>query len=96
MKINVESMSLADLKALNAKVSDAIVKAREREKSALKQEMAALAASHGLKLSEIFEAKSTRRAVNLTPWKDKKTGVLWSGRGRYPHGFEKARAEQLR
>ena len=98
MKVNLEVLSLADLTDLNERVKTAIVAATEREKAALKAEMQALAAKRGLSLSEILgDGKpGPRKVVNLTPWKDKKTGVQWGGRGRYPAGFEKSRAAPLR
>ena len=98
MKLNLEALSLADLTDLNKRVEVAIVAATEREKAELKAEMQALAAKRGLSLSEILgDGKpGPRKVVNLTPWKDKKTGAMWSGRGRYPVGFDKSRAAQLR
>lgn len=94
---NVESMSLPELKALSAKVADAIAKAKIREKAALKEEMIALASSRGLTIGDVLGApQKAPRATILTKWRDKKTGATWSGRGRYPQGFEKSRAEQVR
>ena len=98
MKVNLEVLSLADLKSLNAKVEDAMAAAKEREKAALKAEMQALAAKRGLSLSEILGTSKPgpRKVINLTPWKDKKTGATWAGRGRYPPNFDKSRAAPLR
>lgn len=98
MKFNLEPLSLADLTELNKRVEAAMVVAREREKAALKAEMQALAAKRGLSLSEILGTAKPglRKAINLTPWKDKKTGVKWAGRGRYPPNFDKSRAAPLR
>lgn len=98
MKVNLEVLSLADLTDLNKRVEVAIVAATEREKVALKAEMQALAARRGLSLSEILGSgkSSPRKVVNLTPWRDKKTGATWAGRGRYPPNFDKSRAAPLR
>ena len=98
MKVNLEVLSLADLTDLNKRVETAIVAATEREKAALKAEMQALAAKRGLSLSEILGAgkPGPRRVINVTPWKDKKTGATWAGRGRYPPNFDKSRAAPLR
>lgn len=98
MKVNLEVLSLADLTDLNRRVETAMVAAKEREKVALKAEMQALAAKRGLSLSEILGAgkSSPRKVVNLTPWRDKKTGATWAGRGRYPPNFDKSRAAPLR
>jgi DNA-binding protein H-NS len=97
VKVNLEVLSLADLTDLNKRVEVAIVAATEREKVALKAEMQALAAKRGLSLSEILGGKpSPRKVVNLTPWRDKKTGATWAGRGRYPPNFDKSRAAPLR
>lgn len=98
MKVNLEALSLADLTDLNKRVEVAIVAATEREKAELKAEMQALAAKRGLSLSEILGSgkPSPRKVVNLTPWRDKKTGATWAGRGRYPPNFDKSRAAPLR
>lgn len=98
MKVNLEVLSLADLTDLNKRVEVAIVAATEREKAELKAEMQALAARRGLSLSEILGSgkSSPRKVVKLTPWRDKKTGATWAGRGRYPPNFDKSRAAPLR
>ena len=100
MKLNLEPLSLADLSDLNKRVEAAIIVAREREKAALKAEMLALAAKRGISISEILgtgkPTATPRRGINVTPWKDKRTGVQWAGRGRYPPNFDKSRAAPLR
>lgn len=101
MKLNLEPLSLADLSDLNKRVEAAIIVAREREKAALKAEMLALAAKRGISISEILGTgkpgtAGPRRVINVTPWKDKKTGAVWPGRGRYPSDFDKSRAAPLR
>ena len=98
MKFNLEPLSLADLTDLNKRVEAAIIAAKEREKAALKAEMQEIAAKRGLSLAEILgdSKPGPRKVINLTPWKDKKTGATWAGRGRYPPNFEKSRAAPLR
>jgi DNA-binding protein H-NS len=97
VKFNLESLTLPELKALNTRVDAAIITAREREKAELRQALKDMAAQRGLNVAEIFETMPAKPAKNPIPrWQDRKTGVQWVGRGRYPPGFDKSRASPLR
>ena len=99
MKLNLESLTLPELKALNARVDAAIVTARDREKAELRKVLNDMAAQRGLNIAEIFGTTSRASKPSKSPipkWQDRKTGVQWAGRGRYPPNFDKSRAEQLR
>lgn len=93
--MNVEKLSLAELKALNDRVAAAIPVARAREMSAARKELADLAASKGFALKELLAAPAPRRAKTprkpSTKMKDAK-GVIWEGRGRMSKNFDKATA----
>lgn len=90
--MDLNRMSLSDLMSLNERVEAAITVARSRERDKLKAELAAMAARHGFKLNDIFGGV---KQVVSPKFRDRKTGVLWSGRGRCPRNFDRARAETL-
>jgi DNA-binding protein H-NS len=85
--INVDKLPLKELLDLEVRVRKAIVQARERERSEVRQEMMALAAKHGLSITEVFGlpragAKSGKVAVKYrNPGNPDET---WTGRGRQP------------
>lgn len=87
--INVDKMSLKDLLDLEVRVRNAIVKAKDREKSELKQKIDQLAHSAGMSVAELYNvgrgrgaAKGTKVAVKyMNP--DNKSET-WTGRGRQP------------
>lgn len=93
MSVKIEGLSLSELKALNVRVEAAIVAAKIREREAARAEIAALAANRGFKIAELFDAKRTLKST--AKFRDKKTGVEWGGRGRYPLGFNRLRAERI-
>jgi len=82
--VNVDKMSLKDLLELDAKVQRAIGVARDREKSEVKQALAAMAHKRGFSVSELFggrgRGKSSAKYVNP----DNRTET-WTGRGRKPN-----------
>lgn len=91
--MDLNRMSLADLRSLNERVAAAITVARSRERDKLRAELAAMAASHGFRIADIFGASG--KQIVAPKYRDRKTGVLWSGRGRCPRNFDRARAETL-
>jgi|LNFM01.2.fsa_nt_gb DNA-binding protein H-NS len=84
--INVEKLPLKELLDLEARVKKAIVSAREREKSEVRQEMLALAAKRGLSISDVFgtvrAAKGGKVAVKYR--NPDSPDDTWTGRGRQP------------
>ena len=91
--MDLSRMSLAELRALNEKVEAAIPVARAKERDRLKAELSAMAARAGFRLNDILGTSS--RHVVAPKYRDKKTGVYWSGRGRCPRNFDRSRAEAL-
>ena len=88
--INVDKMALKDLVELNQRVQRAIVVAKERERSELKQKIAQMAENSGFSVGELFGgrgagsrgAKSTGVAKYRNPDNPSET---WTGRGRKPN-----------
>ena len=93
---SLDKMSLPELRALNEKVNGAIEAAKDREKTALRNELAAMAEKRGFKVGDLFSAKSTMKHSMAPKYRDKQTGATWVGRGRMPRDFDRSRAEQLR
>lgn len=87
---DLSRMSLVELTKLEQQVAVAKVAAQNRAKSEVKEKIAQLAARSGFKISELYGVKSVR---SVGPkWRDPKTGVLWSGRGRPPVNFDRSTA----
>ena len=86
--INVDKMSLKELITLEGKIKSAIAEARMKERGELKSKVAALAASHGFSVAELFggrgagKVKPTGIARYANP--DDATDT-WTGRGRKPN-----------
>ena len=91
--MNIEKMSLADLKAMAAKVEAEIPRARAREAQAVREQVSKLLESKGLKLSDVMgSAGSARRSTKgrsvPVKFRDPKSGAEWSGRGRHPKWYD--------
>ena len=98
--MNIEKMSLAELKAMAAKVEDQIPKARAREAEAVRAEVSALLAKKGLKLSDVMGAagssrRSTKGRSVPVKFRDPKSGAEWPGRGRHPKWFDPKHSDKF-
>ncbi len=97
--MNIEKLSLPELKALAAKVDAQIPVARARELDAARKEIAALAEARGFTLRDIREMQERlaprRQRKASTQLRDMKNGLVWAGRGRMPKGFDRSRAEAV-
>jgi len=88
--INVDKMSLKDLVELNQRVQKAVLIAKERERTELKQKIAQMAENSGFSVGELFGAtrvagrggKSSGVAKYRNPDNPSET---WTGRGRKPN-----------
>jgi DNA-binding protein H-NS len=86
--INVDRMSLKDLLELEVRVQKAIMHAKQRERSELKQKMVAMAENAGFTLAELVGGGrgSSLKGGKVPPKymnPDNKTET-WTGRGRKP------------
>jgi len=101
MSVKLEKMSLPELMKLKASVDAAIPQAKARETAAAKAEIMELAAKRGIRLEDVIAvapkktAKATTGRKIAPKWIDSQTGVKWTGRGRQPKNFDKARAQAL-
>ena len=97
--MNVEKLSLTELKALHARIATALPIVRARELAAVRQEMADLATSKGFAISELVGPLTTTKTKRASATARKPSvkmrdakGVIWAGRGRTPNGFDRASA----
>lgn len=98
--MNIDKMSLAELKAMAAKVEAAIPTARAREAQAVRDEVNSLLAKKGLKLSDVMgQAGSARRSTKgravPVKFRDPKSGATWAGRGRHPAWYDPKHPERF-
>lgn len=89
MDIEINALSLKELKDLQSQVVKAIATFEDRKKKAALAELEEKARAMGFSLSELTGAAATRRRTPTTekyrdPANPEKT---WSGRGRKPHWF---------
>ncbi len=96
--MNIEKLSLPELKALAAKVDAQIPVARARELDAARKELTALAQARGFTLRdlrEMHEPRTQKRQRKASVQLRDPKGLVWAGRGRMPKGFDRSRAETI-
>ena len=98
--MNIDKMSLADLKITLAKVEAEIPRAKAREASAVRSQVEKLLEAKGLKLSDVLGSSGTvRRSTKGRPvpakYQDPKTGKTWAARGRRPGWFDPKHPERF-
>ena len=102
-RINVDKMSLQELVALQPRLEEAIAEARQRERSEIKEKIAALAAGSGFSVSELFGTVRGLKGSKVAPkyMNPDNRSETWSGRGRQPRWLvaklaEGAKLEQFK
>ncbi len=89
MDINLQEMSLKDLKDLHAQVTRAIATFEDRRKKAVMLALDEKAREMGFSLSELLGQTPTRKRTPAVPKyaNPANKAETWSGRGRKPHWF---------
>jgi DNA-binding protein H-NS len=84
--IDLNDLSLAELKKLQKDVAKAIDSFADREKKAVRAKLEAVARENGFELADILEAApiKTRKAVAPKYANPQDPAETWSGRGRKP------------
>jgi DNA-binding protein H-NS len=98
MSTNLDKLSLSELTKLKSRVDAAIPKAEAREKAEARAEILALAEKRGFTIADIIGSKpvKAKQTGKVPPkWIDSQTGVKWTGRGRTPRNFDKARSQPI-
>jgi len=83
--VNVDKLSLKELIELEAKVQKAISVARERERSDVKQALAALAEKRGFSVNELFGGRGRGKGSAAKYANPDNRTETWTGRGRKPN-----------
>ncbi|MBY5973274.1 H-NS family nucleoid-associated regulatory protein [Pseudooceanicola marinus] len=93
LDIDLDTLSLGDLKKLQARVSTAIKTYEERQRKAALVELEAKAAEMGFSLSELTGQTGRKAKVNPPKYRNPEDGTqTWSGRGRQPAWIKEALA----
>ena len=84
--IDLNELSLAELKKLHKDIAKAIESFADREKKAVRAKLEAIARENGYELAEILEAAplKTRKAVAPKYANPHDASETWTGRGRKP------------
>lgn len=98
--MNIEKMTLSQLKDFLSKVEREIPRAKAREAAEFRAQVNELLEARGLKISDVLPPHSAVR-VGVKPrvvpvkYRDPKTGAEWSGRGRKPHWYDAKHAKRF-
>ncbi len=92
--MNLDTMNARQLRALKDRIDAVIADKQAEAKAELAARFRAMAADAGLSLADIT-GKPAKGSKLAPKWRDKTTGVLWSGKGRMPNKFDKKRAERI-
>lgn len=92
--MKLEGMTAKDLRLLRERIDAVIVRKQQEAKAALRQQFSEMAFQADIDIRELFGTRKTT-GKSSAKWRDPKTGVVWSGRGRHPHNFDKERAERI-
>ena len=92
MQIDIETLSLEELKALGARVNRAIASFDERRKKEVLAELEETARARGFSLAELTGTKAPRkRAAAAAKYANPENAAqTWTGRGRPPAWFSQA------
>lgn len=85
--VNLDKMSLKELLDLEAKLEKAILNARERERTEVKQKIEAIVQNAGFSVSELFGGRAPAakgRQVAAKYVNPDNRSETWTGRGRKP------------
>lgn len=95
MEINLNALSMKELKDLQAQVAKAISSFQDRQKKAALAELEEVARSKGFTLAELTGAAVTRkRSIGVAKYANPADrSDTWSGRGRKPRWFIDALAK---
>ena len=98
--MNIEKMTLSELRTTLAAVNAQMPKTEARERSAFLGEVQKLASARGLSLEDVMgQAGSARRSTKgrtVPPkFRDPKSGATWAGRGRRPAWYDPKHPERF-
>lgn len=88
--IDLETLSLKDLRTLQAQVNRAIANFTDRKKQEAVSQLEEVARAHGFSLSELVGGPRRRTPPTAKYANPADPSVTWSGRGRQPRWFQEA------
>lgn len=98
MEIDLDNLSLKELKDLQSQVAKAIATYNERRKHKVLVELDAIAKARGFSLAELTGISAGRkRSLSLAKYANPANSAdTWSGRGRKPRWFSEALAKGMK
>lgn len=92
--LNLEAMSLKELRQLQRDLAKAISTYEDRHKAEARTKLEAIAKEMGYSLADLIsvEVKTTRAPAVAKYHHPENAGITWSGRGRQPQWFADALA----
>lgn len=88
--MNLDTLSLNELKRMHRDVTKAIDSFDQRHKTAALAKVQEIATAHGFKLADLLEAASTRAPVAAKYADPSDPSRTWTGRGRKPKWVQDA------
>lgn len=82
--IDLNALSLADLKQLEKSVAKALASFEDRRKAEARAAVEAVAKEHGFSLSDLADAAPSRKSAAPKYRHPENPEITWSGRGRKP------------
>jgi DNA-binding protein H-NS len=83
--INLEKMSIKELRSLSGRIDKAIASVQVRERAELKKKMEALAQEAGFRLRDLVDGRGSKgRKVAAKYRNPQNPSETWAGRGRMP------------
>ncbi len=91
-KMDLDKLSLDDLKSLRKDVDKAITNFQKRKRDEAMKEIQAVAKKHGLSVEDIVSGKGkARKSKSPAKYRNPEdSSQVWSGRGRQPAWFKAA------
>ena len=89
--MKLDGMSAKDLRELRERIDITIAKKQQEARQLLRERMRVMAAEAGLTIADVM-GKPGKRKLDRKALRDPASGVIWSGGGRYPKGFNRNRA----
>jgi DNA-binding protein H-NS len=85
--MNLDSMNTKQLRAFKDKIDAMIAAKQAKAKEDLRLKFQAMASEAGIRLSDLVGGTAGKKSAKVMKWRDKSTGIEWSGHGRRPLRF---------
>ena len=92
--LKLDGMDVKALRLMRQNIDQIIARKQQEERVALRARFDDLAAKSGMALDEVFGRPAARKGRSQR-LRDRKTGVIWAGRGRLSKNFDRNRADPM-